>query len=706
MDDGTGSIVRKTLDGYRALYAKEAGIADSAAIWSSSSVFKIQDNDGTNTEANGVSVNGSAATYTLKLPATIKASITGNLTGTADKAKQLVNGSGTAYSIGSSTKPVYFSDGVPVAVDSVDATATAADKWSSPKTFRIEDSATTPHQGADVSVDGSNATYVLKLPATIQASLSGTATNATKLVNSSNGTAYSVGDTTQPIYFNNGVPTVMGTTLGSSGTNGVSWTVYGTLMGTATKAESLVLTQKIGDTNQPVFFSAEGVPVAVTSLDASLISGTISADNLPASVKERMIVVADETAMKALSDTNAQEGDTVRLSGAGQDQSLYYIVSKSATSLPSDTITGTNFKFVPYSAGSAAHADNATTADTLSSAKSFSITGGVSTSNSVSFNGSGNVALSVTTLALGSFTSITGQLGYANGGTGFSSYTKGDMIYASANNTLSKLAIGTTGQIMTANNGIPAWTDTSDITDVGSAQKLSVAKTINGTGFNGTDNIVTASWGTARTITISDKDGTNTESTANVNGGSDFTLKLPATIKATLSGKANTAGTADKVANALTLSYTNVGGASSTAVTFDGSQSSAAFTVSADNLFYKFTATKTFSSAVTAGTWTAIGTPSGMSTGTYIVQIATNNATFNVELFSGVMSFSSETCENVSTATDSHEVILHACGKNAKTHNIFLRTRRVQNNKVVIEFSADVGFTTSDQLTFTFRRMI
>jgi len=706
MDDGTGSIIRKTLDGYRALYAKEAGTADSAAIWSSSSVFKIQDNDGTNTEASGVSVNGSAATYTLKLPATIKASITGNLTGTADKAKQLVNGSGTAYSIGSSTKPVYFSNGVPVAVDSVDATATAADKWSSPKVFRIEDSATTPHKGADVSVDGSNATYVLKLPATIQASLSGTATNATKLVNSSNGAAYTVGDTTQPIYFNNGVPTVMGTTLGSSGTNGVSWTVYGTLMGTATKAESLALTQKVGDTNRPVFFSAEGLPVAVTSLDASLISGTISADNLPASVKERMIVVADEAAMKALSDANAQEGDTVRLSGTGSDKSLYYIVSKSATSLPSDTITGTNFKFVPYSAGSAAHADNATTADTLSSAKSFSITGGVATSNSISFNGSGNVALSVTTLALGSFTSITGQLGYANGGTGFSSYTKGDMIYASANNTLSKLAIGTTGQIMTANNGIPTWTDTSDITDVGSAQQLSVTKTINGTGFNGTGNIVTATWGTARTITISDKDGTNTESTANINGGSDFTLKLPATIKATLAGKANTAGTADKVANALTLSYTNVGGASSTAVTFDGSQNSAAFTVSADNLFYKFTATKTFSSAVTAGTWTAIGTPTGMSTGTYIVQIATNNATFNVELFSGVMSFSSETCENVSTATDSHEVILHACGKNAKTHNIFLRTRRVQNNKVVIEFSADVGFTTSDQLTFTFRRMI
>lgn len=43
------------------------------------------------------------------------------------------------------------------------------------------------------------------------------------------------------------------------------------------------------------------------------------------------------------------------------------------------------------------------------------------------------------------------------GGTGLTSYTTGDTIYASASNVLSKLGIGTTGQILTVAGGIPSW---------------------------------------------------------------------------------------------------------------------------------------------------------------------------------------------------------------------------------------------------------
>lgn len=52
---------------------------------------------------------------------------------------------------------------------------------------------------------------------------------------------------------------------------------------------------------------------------------------------------------------------------------------------------------------------------------------------------------------------VTGTLGYANGGTAQNSYTKGDFLYASSTNTLSKLGIGTTGQVLTVASGLPSW---------------------------------------------------------------------------------------------------------------------------------------------------------------------------------------------------------------------------------------------------------
>jgi len=44
-----------------------------------------------------------------------------------------------------------------------------------------------------------------------------------------------------------------------------------------------------------------------------------------------------------------------------------------------------------------------------------------------------------------------------NGGTGLSSFTTGDMIYSSSGNTLAKLGIGTTSQVLTVASGVPSW---------------------------------------------------------------------------------------------------------------------------------------------------------------------------------------------------------------------------------------------------------
>jgi hypothetical protein len=53
---------------------------------------------------------------------------------------------------------------------------------------------------------------------------------------------------------------------------------------------------------------------------------------------------------------------------------------------------------------------------------------------------------------------LAGTLGPTSGGTNQSSYTKGDILYSSATNTLSKLAIGTANQILTVDaTGVPYW---------------------------------------------------------------------------------------------------------------------------------------------------------------------------------------------------------------------------------------------------------
>ena len=59
-------------------------------------------------------------------------------------------------------------------------------------------------------------------------------------------------------------------------------------------------------------------------------------------------------------------------------------------------------------------------------------------------------------------TGTTGTLATTKGGTGLTTYTTGDVVYASASNTLSKLAIGTSGQTLSVSaGGVVEWTTPS-----------------------------------------------------------------------------------------------------------------------------------------------------------------------------------------------------------------------------------------------------
>lgn len=58
---------------------------------------------------------------------------------------------------------------------------------------------------------------------------------------------------------------------------------------------------------------------------------------------------------------------------------------------------------------------------------------------------------------------FAGTLITANGGTGLSSYSAGDMVYYAAGDAFTKLAIGTNAYILTSNGSAPVWTDPASI---------------------------------------------------------------------------------------------------------------------------------------------------------------------------------------------------------------------------------------------------
>jgi hypothetical protein len=79
-----------------------------------------------------------------------------------------------------------------------------------------------------------------------------------------------------------------------------------------------------------------------------------------------------------------------------------------------------------------------------------------SAANPVTTISFGSTGLTPSTATSGAVT-VAGTLAATSGGTGLSTYATGDVIYASASNTLSKLAAGTNGQVLTLASGVPSW---------------------------------------------------------------------------------------------------------------------------------------------------------------------------------------------------------------------------------------------------------
>ena len=124
--------------------------------------------------------------------------------------------------------------------------------------------------------------------------------------------------------------------------------------------------------------------------------------------------------------------------------SLYY--STTATQVPTNTNLVNGELAINITDGKLYYKDNTGTVQLLAAKGGNGVT---------TFSG-GTTGLTPNTATSGAIT-LGGTLVAANGGTSFSTYTTGDVIYASATNTLSKLGVGTTGQILTVAGGVPSW---------------------------------------------------------------------------------------------------------------------------------------------------------------------------------------------------------------------------------------------------------
>ena len=112
------------------------------------------------------------------------------------------------------------------------------------------------------------------------------------------------------------------------------------------------------------------------------------------------------------------------------------------------------------------------------------------------------------TIATGTWSGTT--IATTKGGTGLTSYATGDILYASASNTLSKLAAGTNGQILTLAAGVPSW----------AAAPITLPSQTGNSGKYLTTDGTTASWGTlvvpitTGTATVTANTATTVDTTA------------------------------------------------------------------------------------------------------------------------------------------------------------------------------------------------
>ena len=216
-----------------------------------------------------------------------------------------------------------------------------------------------------------------------------------------------------------------------------------------------------GGTGSPNSNVGAGHRLAITNTNnvKTLFGNTGTGINLDSSANANGITFNNDTtvlstkanAQRLYDILNSSKGSgTVTSFSAGDLSPLFTTSEATATTTPALSFSLTN-------AGANTYFGNATGS---TGAPSYTSAGALTKTDdtNVTLTLGGNPSTSLlrnTSLTLG----WTGQLGTTRGGTNISSYTTGDMLYASATNVLSKLAAGTEGYVLSMVSGVPTWVE-------------------------------------------------------------------------------------------------------------------------------------------------------------------------------------------------------------------------------------------------------
>lgn len=207
---------------------------------------------------------------------------------------------------------------------------------------------------------------------------------------------------------------------------------------------------------------------------ATTLTGYVKGNGTSAMTASTTIPNTDITGLGTMS---TQSSDAVTITGGTANGLTIGAVNPAAA-----TVTTLRINSTLSLAGSTGTAGQVLTSNGASAATWQSIAGsGTVTSIDVSGGTTGLTTSGGPVTGAGTIT-LAGTLAAVNGGTGQSSYAVGNLLYASTTTVLSKLAIGTTGQVLTVAGGVPSWATPT----TGTVTSVAGTGTVNGLTLTGT----------------------------------------------------------------------------------------------------------------------------------------------------------------------------------------------------------------------------
>ncbi|MDQ1284568.1 MAG: hypothetical protein QG620_916, partial [Patescibacteria group bacterium] len=223
---------------------------------------------------------------------------------------------------------------------------------------------------------------------------------------------------------------------------------------TGTSGKKLLLAEDLPSTDITVsgsydYIEADGLELALGQIDLGTdVTGTLSIGQGGTgltSISDGSILYADgNDSLTVLTGAAADDGELLTFNWNGGNPTLSWAAA--AGGFTSFTVSG----------------DNIGADQTISDGNTLEIVGGTNI---------GTVTSNFDTLTINLDSTLTGAIAWQGsvideiyGGTGQSAYVTGDMLYASAANTLSRLGISAEGRYLRIAGGIPTWVDSPGAT--------------------------------------------------------------------------------------------------------------------------------------------------------------------------------------------------------------------------------------------------